>query len=198
MKQISGVLLSFFICLLLSGCSESPPPLEITKVWIVEKFEFDEPLGIVLSTPKAEENFQPLTLTYSKDFNYSVELPQSKPAHRFIAVEITPKSEAEFKFKPEEAILTDSAGNRYLPVGFAPFSNMKYLHYFKGFNAGTLKAESPAGGIAGVGRETKDAPTLFSFSGKRPKGALIYEVPAEGGSFQLNFSDFSPLDVKVE
>ena len=102
MKQISVVLLSFFICLLLVGCSKTPP-LEITKVWIVENFEFDEPLGIVLSTPKAEENFQPLTLTYSKDFNYSVEIPQSKPAHRFIAVEITPKSEAEFKFKPDEA-----------------------------------------------------------------------------------------------
>lgn len=98
MKRISLVLLASTISLLIIGCKTSAP-LEITKVWIVEKLEIDAPVFVVDSPPKTEKNFQPLTLTYSKDFNYSVEFPAQKTAHRLIAVEVRSKSEAELKFK---------------------------------------------------------------------------------------------------
>lgn len=198
MKRLLLVFLAFGICLTAANCGKTSAPLEITKAWTVEKFESNEPLLILESTPKTEKTSQPLTLTYSKDFNYSVEIPQKNVANRFIAVEIAPKSETELKFKPEEIALTDSGGKRYLPIGFAPFSNMKYLHYFEGFNDGTLKAQSPEGGIAGVGKEQKDSPAMFWVSGKNPKGALIFEVPAESGGFQLTVAGSSPLAVTVQ
>lgn len=193
MKRLLPVLQSLSLGLLIIGCGSSAP-LEITKASSLEKIECGSP---------------GFTYTYSAGF-VSVSRGQPdctsslqttiapKTAHRLVAVEIAPKSETETTFKPEDIALTDSAGKRYLPIGVAHPANLGSFKNFEVITGGTLKMQSPDGTAVTVGKEQKDAPTTFAMSGKGARAALIYEVLAEGGSFQLKVSDFSPMTVTVQ
>lgn len=196
MKRILSILLFLTGGLLMINNCGGAPPLEIVKASNVEKIECGSP---------------GFTYTYSANFkSVSAGQPecisnefiktslQAKKAHRFLVVEVAPKSEAQTKFKPDEVVLTDSAGKRYLPLGVAHPANLGSFKNFEVITDGTIKMQSPEGSAVTLGKEQKDAPTSFSMSGAGAKAALFYEIPAESGGFQLTVAGSSPMSVKMQ
>lgn len=194
-KMKRALFMLLFCGLFISGCGSSAP-LEIVKASSIESLDCGS---------------SGFTYTYSKNFTSVSEgqpecLPndfiktslQAKNGHRFVVVEIAQKGEADIKFKPDETVLTDSAGKRFVPIGIAHPANLGSFKNFEIIKDGTIKMQSPDGTAVTLGKEQKDVPTTFSVSGAGAKAALFYEVPTESKDFQLKVAGSRPMTVKIQ
>jgi len=120
--------------------------------------------------------------------------------HRFVAIELATKKE-EVTVTTSEAILTDSSGGRYLPIGVAPFSISSFIAFKTETQSGMVSGYSTTSmGEASVrvGRKEESDPFEVKVRGAGAKFLLVYEVPKDSSGFKLALGDSKPLTVPLQ